>query len=257
MMNKLRTDVRTLFWLVIFLIVLYVILDAIAQMLPPHYSPISQAESDLAVGKFGFVMAINFLNRGVLSLLFVLAFDRTLKLLKVDRSQFRIGSYLLVVWAVGALLLAVFPTDVPATPISWHGAIHLVFAIIAFIGGAFGTLALSRKLTQNTEFEGLRRVVQPISVIAVLLWLVESAIPFTSPHLNSNIGGLVERLFLGSILLWLAVASAYIATHLPQIARAPGANSAREKHGGSLFIQPILVASSMSRHGANIDLTTS
>jgi hypothetical protein len=202
-------------------VVLYVVLDVIAQLLPPHYSPISQAESDLAVGKFGFVMAINFLNRGVLSLLFILAFHRTLNLMKVDRSQFRTGSYLLGAWVVGALLLAVFPTDVQTAPISWHGAIHLVVAIIGFIAGGFGILVLSRKLGQNREFKGLRRIAQPISVIAVLLWLVEFAIPFISPNLNSNVGGLIERLFLGSVLLWLAVASAYIAIHIPQIAGAP------------------------------------
>ncbi|HEY7356765.1 MAG TPA: DUF998 domain-containing protein, partial [Ktedonobacterales bacterium] len=41
-------------------IALYVVLDVIAQLLPPHYNPISQAESDLAVGPYGWIMAINF-----------------------------------------------------------------------------------------------------------------------------------------------------------------------------------------------------
>ena len=34
-------------------IVLYLVLDIIAQLLPPHYSFITQAESDLAVGPYG------------------------------------------------------------------------------------------------------------------------------------------------------------------------------------------------------------
>ena len=216
-MNELkRTNVGKLFWLVVFGIVLYVALDVIAQFLPPHYSPISQAESDLAVGKYGFIMTINFLNRGVFSLLFVLAFRRTLDLIKVNRSGFKTGLYLLGAWAIGALLLAVFPTDVPSTPVSWHGAIHLVVAIVAFIGGAFGTLAISQEMGQLREFGGLRRFVQPLSVVAVMLWLVDFVMPFVSRHLNSDIGGLVERLFLGSVLLWLAVVSVYIATNMPQ-----------------------------------------
>ncbi len=124
-----------LFWIVILGIALYVVLDVIAQLLPPHYSPISQAEIDLAVGNFRFIMTINFLNRGLLSLLFIFAFLRTLDYAGVARSQFRTGTYLLGAWAVGAFLLAKFPTDVPSTPISWHGAIHLAVAIIAFIGG--------------------------------------------------------------------------------------------------------------------------
>ena len=212
-----RMYVSRLFCSVVLGIFLYVVLDVTAQLLPPHYSPISQAESDLAVGKFGFVMAINFLNRGLLSLLFILAFLRTLDLAKVSRSQFRTGVYLLGAWAVGALLLAVFPTDVPATPVSWHGTIHLVVAIIAFIGGAFGTLAISQELGQSRAFEGLKRVAQPTSIIVVLLWAVDFALPFISPDLNLHIGGLTERLFLGSVLLWLGVVSVYIATHMHQV----------------------------------------
>jgi hypothetical membrane protein len=211
-----KADSAKLFWAVIVGVVLYVILDIVAQLLPPHYSPISQAESDLAVGKYGLIMTINFLNRGVLSLLFIYAFLRTLDLAGVLRSRFRADTYLLGVWAFGAILLAIFPTDVPATPISWHGAIHLVVAIIAFIGGAFGTLAISQQLGQR-EFSGLKRMALPISVIVVILWVIEFATPFAAPHLNSRIGGLTERLFLGSVLFWIATVSAYFATQIKKL----------------------------------------
>lgn len=205
-----------LFWAVIIGIVLYVVLDVIAQLLPPHYSPISQAESDLAVGKYGFIMTVNFLNRGVLSLLFIYAFLRKLNYYGVARTQFRTGTYLLGTWAVGAILLAIFPTDVPATPVSWHGAIHLVVAIIAFIGGAFGTLAISQKLGKK-EFGGLKRIAQPLSIIVVVLWAIDFTLPFLLRQLNSQIGGLTERLFLGSVLLWIAVVSAYLAIHVNRL----------------------------------------
>jgi len=209
-----------LFWAVIVGVVLYVVLDVVAQLLPPHYSPISQAESDLAVGKFGFIMTINFLNRGILSLLFIYGFLRTLDLAGVARQQFRTGTYLLEAWAVGAVLLAIFPTDVPSTPVSWHGAIHLIVAIIAFIGGAFGALAISQKLGQNQIFQGLRRFALPLSVVVLVFWVIEFALPFVAPHLNNRIGGLTERLFLGSVLLWLGAVSFYIATRVrrPEIA---------------------------------------
>ena len=206
-----KSGYARLFWAVILGLVLYVVLDVVAQLLPPHYSPISQAESDLAVGKFGFIMTINFLNRGVLSLLFIYAFLRTLDLAGVGRSRFRVGTYLLGAWAVGAIILAIFPTDVPATPVSWHGAIHLVVAVIAFICGAFGTLAISLKLEQNREFQRLRRIALPLSVIVIVLWVVEFGLAFLAPHLNGRIGGLTERLFLGSALLWIGVASGSLA----------------------------------------------
>ena len=182
--------------------------------MPPHYSPISQAESDLAVGKFGFIMTINFLDRGVFSLLFIFAFLKTLDLKGVARLPFRSGVYLLGVWAVGALLLAVFPTDIPATTVSWHGAIHLVVAIIAFIGGAFGALAISQKLGQKGKFEGLKCIALPLSVVVVVLWIIEFGLSFVFPHLNARIGGLTEWLFLGSVLLWIGVISAFLATQV-------------------------------------------
>ena len=220
MKSTKKSDTAGLFWAVIIGVALYVVLDVVAQLLPPHYSPVSQAESDLAVGKYGFVMTINFLNRGVLSLLFIYAFLRTLDLAGVARSQFRAGTYLLGAWAVGAVLLAIFPTDVPATPVSWHGAIHLVLAIVAFIGGAFGTLAISQRLNQNTQFSVLRRLALPISVVVVVLWIIEFGLPFFAPHLNGRIGGLTERLFLGSVLLWIGAASAYLAVHVNQWKRS-------------------------------------
>ncbi len=208
-----KSDSSKLFWVVILGIVLYVVLDVIAQLLPPHYSSISQAESDLAVGKYGFIMTINFLNRGILSLLFIFAFLRTMDSIGVARQQFRAGTYLLGTWAVGALLLAIFPTDVPATPVSWHGAIHLVVAIIAFIGGAFGALMISQKLLKVREFHSLSRIAIPLSVLAVVFWLIEFLTPFIAPHLNAHIGGLTERLFLGSVLFWIGAVSAYLAMH--------------------------------------------
>jgi hypothetical membrane protein len=209
-----KSSYARLFWAVILGLLLYVALDVVAQLLPPHYSPISQAESDLAVGKFGFIMTLNFLNRGVLSLLFIFAFFQTLDLAGVGRSSFRTGTYLLGAWAVGAILLAIFPTDVPSTPISWHGAIHLVVAIIAFIGGAFGTLAISLKLRETQAFGGLKRIAITLSVIVLVLWIIEFGLPFASPHLNGRIGGLTERLFLGSVLLWIGLVSSYFATHM-------------------------------------------
>lgn len=207
-------DSRRLFWIVIFGIILYIVLDVIAQVLPPHYSPISQAESDLAVGQYGLIMTINFLNRGILSLLFIYAFFKTLDLVKVDRQQFRSGTYLLGAWAVGAILLAIFPDGEPSTGIFLvHGGVHLVIAIIAFIGGAFGALIISRKLRKVRELQGLSRIAMPLSIIAVILWFIEFLPPFILPHLNAYIGGLTERLFIGSVLLWIAAVSAYIATH--------------------------------------------
>jgi hypothetical membrane protein len=201
------TNTKRLFWIVIAGIILYVILDAVAQLLPPYYSPISQAESDLAVGQYGYIMTINFLNRGILSLVFLYAFLKTIRPSEMENKQYRRGIYLMSVWGIGALILAVFPTDVPSTPVSWHGAIHLLVAILAFLGGAFGALYLSLYLTRNKEWPSIKRYALPISYLAVIFCLMVIGLPFVLPKLSTNIGGLIERIFIGLVLLWMAIIS--------------------------------------------------
>jgi hypothetical membrane protein len=194
---------RLLFGLAFAGIVLYLILDAVAQSLPPHYSPISQAESDLAVGPYGYVMAVNFINRGVLSLCFLFALALTANSGDTMSPRFRRGGWLFGIWSVGALLLAAFPTDVPATPVSWHGAIHLVVALLAFFGGASGAFYLSQGMAGNKHLARARAVAMPLAYLAVVLFLVEFFVPLLFHGLNANYGGLIERLFLGSVLVWV------------------------------------------------------
>jgi len=149
-------------------------------------------------------MTINFLNRGLLSLEFLFALRGTIRLAGGDLSKYRTGFVLLGVWSVGALLLAVFPTDVPATPVSWHGAIHLVVAIFAFLGGAFGALALSTKMRESEDLKRVRRFALPVAALAVVFCLLDLLAPFFAHHLNADYGGLLERLFLGTELFWIA-----------------------------------------------------
>jgi hypothetical membrane protein len=203
-------NVRRLYAVALIGIVLYLILDVVAQLLPPHYSPISQAESDLAVGPFGYIMAINFLNRGVLSLAFLFAFIGTIRLTGEKVAQYRIGFFLFGTWSIGALLLAIFPTDVPATPISWHGAIHLVVALIAFLTGAFGALVLSLRMSGNPTLRNVRRFALPVAVLVVVFCLIEVLVPFFAPHLATHFGGLFERIFLGTMLAWIVAISVYM-----------------------------------------------
>ena len=193
---------RSLFFATIIGIILYVVLDAVVQVLPPHYSPISQAESDLAVGPYGYIMAINFVNRGVLSILFVVAVYNSLPI--SGRPKFRTGLALISFWGAGALVLSVFPTDLSGNPVTVHGAIHLIAALIAFICGAFGILLLSLRFRPVASLQSIRKYVLPISVIAVILCFA------TFLGLNTRFGGLIEWLFLGSVLLWILIASLYL-----------------------------------------------
>jgi len=205
-------DTRRLFWVVIAGVVLYVLLDAVAQLLPPHYSPIRDAESDLAVGPYGYIMTINFLDRGFLSIVFLYALGRFAgmpgELASPEAAgRFRTGRLALWVWGIGAIFLAIFPTDVPATPVSWHGAIHLVVAILAFIGGALGALLLSLRFSDSKTLRGAKGASLALAVLSIVFLFVMLG------STGSGVGGLTERLFLGAVLVWITYVSAYLAVH--------------------------------------------
>jgi hypothetical membrane protein len=202
-------------------VVLYAVLDVVAQLLPPHYSPIRQAESDLAVGPYGYVMTANFVVRGALSLLFIAALAATYRAEGSSWRRSRGGFVLLGgFWGVGALLLAAFPTDVPSTPISWHGAIHLVVALVAFLGGAIGIYLLSDGFRASRALAPARSWALGLAVLSVLLCVVELTGGLFIPRISDHLGGLLERLFLGSVLLWILLVSLYLARgHTPASVR--------------------------------------
>lgn len=107
-------------------------------------------------------------------------------------------------------MLAIFPTDVPATPVSWHGAIHLLVAIVAFIAGAFGELSVSLQFKNSEALRGAAGMATAIAVLAVIACLVDLGLPFVAPHLATRIGGLTERIFLAFVLLWIAMVSVHL-----------------------------------------------
>jgi hypothetical protein len=196
--EKLTHNPRTYFIATIIGILLYLVLDIIAQMLPPHYNFITQAESDLAVGPYGYVMAINFLIRGLFSLSFIIGLIITFK---SGKSRYTAGLILLGIWTVGAFILAFFPADI-TLPSTMHGIIHGITAIAVFLGGSLGILIISIRMRTDDKFKDIIKYLIPLSIISVI------SLAF-SPILV-HIFGLIERIFLASILLWILIVSIHM-----------------------------------------------
>jgi hypothetical protein len=183
-------------------IIIYIVLDVIVQSLPPYYNPITQAESFLAVGPYGYIMTVNFLVRGFLSLSFILGLIFTFK---TRKSSYNIGLILLGVWSFGAIILAFFPADVSISiPVTLHGTIHLITALLAFIGGGLGILILSLGMRSDNQFLDIIKYLLPLSIFSVIS-LVLTFVLLTSP-----LFGLIERIFIGTVLLWMLIVSIYI-----------------------------------------------
>jgi hypothetical membrane protein len=149
-------------------------------------------------------MTINFVNGELLPFAFLSAFSATVGHPN-GPSEFRAGFSLFTIWTVGAALLAIFPTDVPRTPATLHGVIHLVVAILTFLGGAFGALAISINVRQIRSFAGIRGAVLGVAVLSVILCLLDLIEPLLLRRLAADYGGLVERLCLGSVLAWMGL----------------------------------------------------
>lgn len=191
---------RVYFIITIIGIVLYLVLDIIAQLLPPHYSFITQAESDLAVGPYGYVMAVNFLIRGLFSLSFIIGLIITFNSVK---SRYRVGLILLGIWSIGAFILAFFHADI-TLPDTVHGIIHGITAIAVFLGGSLGILILSIRMRTDDKFKNITKYVLPLSIFSVII--------LASMPLGSfvHLFGLIERIFLATIILWMIIISIYI-----------------------------------------------
>ena len=171
-----------------------------AQLLPPHYSAISQAESDLGVGPYGWLMDVNFIVRGILSL--ALVYGLYLVWPKTGKAP-RVSLALVGAWAIGTFILAVSPADVSG-PATLHGTIHLIAAGLAFLFLAVGLLGISYAMPTEGAWTSIRPSAQALAVlnlVALVVFFLGSGVP----RIEHNLYGLLERVFLGLGLLWMLV----------------------------------------------------
>jgi hypothetical membrane protein len=186
-------------------VIVYVGIDVLLRFLRPDYSLLYNAESDYGRGPWYWVMDLNFLLRGALSVAIVLALPRAARL--DDRG--RGGLLLVAIWAGCSALLAFFADDVEGQPLTGSGIVHLALAFIAFPCVAIGTVLLSSNLVSGQSRRSAAAVLLAVSVAgAAALLLLATA--FGHKHAP---GGLYERIFLGLELLWIALAGGYLAAH--------------------------------------------
>ena len=149
-------------------------LNIVVQLLPPHYSMVSQAVSDLAVGPYGWVMDIAFALGGASILAFVAgAFMAT-----SQKTRPLAGFLLLGVWGAASEAIAfVHPDIVDAngypgtlkafamTP-STHGKAHLAIAAVVFLSMVLGLVTSSRHLGREPRLRASQRTARLIAAAA-------------------------------------------------------------------------------------------
>jgi hypothetical protein len=178
------------------LAVLYAVIDVVLQALPPYYSIVSDAESNLAVGPFGWVMQINFALRAVMSGLLVASIWWT----GSPSPRKTVGCLLIGFAGLCSLALVFFATDVNRpgefgmTPRTVVGTVHVGIATAGFIAILLGMLLLVPWV--------LRSVHGPAPTIFLAIAIAGLLSLGASLAVYPQVVGLAERICLVGILGW-------------------------------------------------------
>jgi hypothetical membrane protein len=205
--RSVRPGTRLLATIALVGAVLYVLVDVVLQLLPPHYDVISEAESNLAVGPYGWIMNLNFLARGVVTVCAVAALARFGPRSRLQRA----GLGLMLLAGAASAALAFLPTDIAAPdapglePVTPLGTAHLVVAATGFIAALLAFLLLTAWL-RTSELRAAFPAAAVLTGVALagLLWLGVSA------TIAPGVLGLAERLCLAGVLGWVIAVCAVI-----------------------------------------------
>jgi len=185
--------------------VLYVLVDIVLQALPPHYSVVSEAESNLAVGPYGWVMNLNFLARGVVTVCAVAALARFGPRTRVRRT----GLVLMLGAGAGSAALAFLPTDIPARdapglePTTALGTAHLVVAAGGFLAALVAFGLLTAWLRRSFDLRSAYPAAAVFTGVAALGLLALGIAAVWVP----GVIGLAERVSLVGVLGWVIAVS--------------------------------------------------
>lgn len=202
---------RPLPQLAVFAIVGQLILLASAWLLPAvsEYRLVGDAISELAIGRYGFVQTLAFVISGLGVLGLVCAAHR---LAAGIRGAF-LGSLLIAIYGLCALVVAIFPTDrIDSKADVWSqsttGWIHSITAFVAYLSVITGMLVLTWTFARDARWRSLVVGSALLAGTALALLFVQMEGPWV---------GLMQRLLITAISGWLIM----VALRVRTIAAAP------------------------------------
>jgi hypothetical protein len=174
-----------------------VILLASAWLLPlvSEYSLVGDHVSELVLGQFGFVQTIAFLTGG----LGTLGLAYAIRKFTTGAWGSITGSLLVAIYGVGAILVAIFPTDRIDSPadmlsLSTTGMIHIIVVLISFPCIIIGMFVLTRTFMQKPQWRSLARWLVFFPAGSLALFIVQSEGPLV---------GILQRSFVTLISAWI------------------------------------------------------
>ena len=176
---------------------------ALAEIIQPFYRSdrsLSDPYSSYVIGKYGFVQTIAFIGLSTGS--FGLSFGLTR--LGDPSIVWRLGRIFLMAWSIGVLVAAIFPIE--STGLSASAEIHGLASMLSFVAIIAAMFTLSRAFGRDVNW---RR-------IAVSSWCLAlvgggSFVLALIIH-HPRCFGVLQRTFLGAVVLWIGVTAARLCT---------------------------------------------
>ena len=178
------------------------------------YDPLRHPVSSLALGDSGWTQTANFIVVGLLMLAFAVGLRRALRSL----GGAIWGPLLVGIWAIGLLGAGVFVTDPvsgypPGTSdrmsgYSWHGALHDIFSLAAFVALAVACFVFGRWFSARGERGSA--IYSAVTGIVFAVAFVLSSAGFGQAEGLVDLAGLFQRVAVAVGFGWLAL----LAVHL-------------------------------------------
>jgi len=178
-------------------------LELLVQLLPPHYSPIADSESALAIGPYGWIEAVSFCLRG--GMVFLLL--HTARLAIPPANDSRLGDALLAAVAASKFVIAFVPTDLTPRPETVHRTIHALVAFAAFFAAAIGEVLVAKKVLALAWMPA--QLLLQIARITIV-WSVAITV---GAGMGLPFWGALERIETVLLLGWIALFAAALRQH--------------------------------------------
>ena len=176
------------------------------------YDPVSQAVSELALGRAGWLMAVAFAAAGLGVMGFAALIRRT------DPGAVA-APVLAVLSGLATVLAAVFRAD-PETASTTHGAVHQILGIVSFLTLTIAMFVCARRFRRVPEWRSWALPTLVWGLLAVAAFLL---VP--TDLLGPDRFGIAQRIFLTVWLSWPITLTAYARRRAEDAVAAPVAVS--------------------------------
>lgn len=160
------------------------------------FDPMREQVSQLALGDNGWQQAVNFILSGALLVTFGIGLRRASR-------WGRLIPALMIAAGLAFVVAALFPTNPTNSSSSSTSGIHDLAATVWFL--SMLTAGIATGLRFHRQQQDLLGIYSVASVVAMIVFLTISSIGMARFPGFVEVGGLFERLSIGSALVWVAV----------------------------------------------------